>query len=115
MAGVYLIILFIRFFSNMAWLQRTRKRKCEGNHISDMKESTAFPRFILIGTPAKSMAKKSALSSMIARDLFWRAGNLMVQPVKQALNWLEKVLEDYGKIRRIREVITDHGPQFFAN
>ena len=28
---------------------------------------------------------------------------------------MRTALEDYGDIRRIREVITDHGTQFFAN
>lgn len=28
---------------------------------------------------------------------------------------VQKVLHDYGHIRRIREIITDHGPQFFSN
>ena len=32
-----------------------------------------------------------------------------------SIELVRKVLEDYGKIRKIREVITDHGPQFFAN
>jgi len=49
-----------------------------------MNESTAFPRFISIGTPAKSMAKMSVLSSMIVRDLFWLVENLLQQLAKQA-------------------------------
>ncbi len=32
-----------------------------------------------------------------------------------SIDLVEKVLEDYGEVRKIREVITDHGPQFFAN
>ncbi len=32
-----------------------------------------------------------------------------------SIDLVRKALEDYGEIRRIREVITDHGTQFFAN
>jgi transposase InsO family protein len=32
-----------------------------------------------------------------------------------SINLVRKVLEDYGEVRKIREVITDHGSQFFAN
>jgi putative transposase len=32
-----------------------------------------------------------------------------------SIGLVRKALEDYGEIRRIREVITDHGTQFFAN
>lgn len=32
-----------------------------------------------------------------------------------SINLVKKVLEDYGEVRKIREVITDHGSQFFAN
>lgn len=32
-----------------------------------------------------------------------------------SIDLVRMALEDYGEIRRIREVITDHGTQFFAN
>jgi putative transposase len=32
-----------------------------------------------------------------------------------SIDLVKKALEDYGEIRWIREVITDHGTQFFAN
>jgi putative transposase len=32
-----------------------------------------------------------------------------------SINLVGKVLEDFGEVRKIREVITDHGSQFFAN
>lgn len=32
-----------------------------------------------------------------------------------SIDLVRKVLEDYGEVRKIREVITDHGSQFFAN
>ena len=32
-----------------------------------------------------------------------------------SIGLVRKALEDYGEIRRIREVITDHGTKFFAN
>jgi hypothetical protein len=32
-----------------------------------------------------------------------------------SIDLVRKTQEDYGEIRRIREVITDHGTQFFAN
>jgi putative transposase len=32
-----------------------------------------------------------------------------------SINLVRKALEDYGEIRKISEVITDHGTQFFAN
>jgi hypothetical protein len=77
---------FTKFLSKMVWPQRTRKRKCAGNHISDMNESTAFPQFISIGTLAKLMAKRSVLSSMIVRDLFWLVENLLQQLANKASN-----------------------------
>jgi len=32
-----------------------------------------------------------------------------------SIGLVRKVIDDYGEINKIREVITDHGPQFFAN
>jgi transposase InsO family protein len=32
-----------------------------------------------------------------------------------SIGLVKKVLEDFGEVRKIREVITDHGTQFFAN
>jgi transposase InsO family protein len=32
-----------------------------------------------------------------------------------SINLVKRVLDEYGEIRRIKEVITDHGTQFFAN
>jgi len=32
-----------------------------------------------------------------------------------SIDLVKKALNDYGEIRKIREVITDHGTQFFAN
>jgi hypothetical protein len=70
MAGIYHTMPFIRFFSKTVWLMRIRKRREAGSHISDMNESTAYPQFTLIGTPAKSTAKRFVPSSMIVLDLF---------------------------------------------
>ena len=34
---------------------------------------------------------------------------------EQSIALVEQVLKEYGSIRRIREIITDHGAQFYAN
>ena len=34
---------------------------------------------------------------------------------EQSIALVEQVLKEYGSIRRIREIITDHGTQFYAN
>ena len=34
---------------------------------------------------------------------------------EQSIRLVEQVLKEYGYIRRIREIITDHGTQFYAN
>ena len=34
---------------------------------------------------------------------------------EQSIRLVEQVLKEYGHIRRIREIITDHGTQFYAN
>ena len=71
-------------FSKTVWLMRTRIRIDAGNHISDTNASTAFPLFTLIGTLAKSMAKRSVLSSMMVRDFFRLVENLLPELAKQA-------------------------------
>jgi hypothetical protein len=47
-----------------------KKRRNEGSPGSDMNENTASRQFILIGTLAGSMVKRSVWSSTIVRDLF---------------------------------------------
>ena len=34
---------------------------------------------------------------------------------EQSIRLVEQVLKEYGRVRRIREIITDHGSQFYAN
>jgi putative transposase len=42
-------------------------------------------------------------------------GEFPAATTENSIELVRKALEDYGDIRRIREVITDHGSQFFAN
>ena len=42
-------------------------------------------------------------------------GEFPAATAKASIDLVRKALEDYGEIRMIREVITDHGTQFFAN
>jgi putative transposase len=42
-------------------------------------------------------------------------GEFAVATAETSIGLVRKALEDYGEIRRIREVLTDHGTQFFAN
>jgi len=64
-----------------------KKRRNAGSPGSDMNENTASRQFILIGTRAGSMAKRSVLSSTIVRGLFWQAENFPRQLVKLASTW----------------------------
>lgn len=105
----------MKSFLKMAWLMRTRKRRNAGSPGSDTNESTASLQFILISTRAESMARRFVWSSMTARDLFLRAENFLEATGEASIDLVRMTLEDYGEIRRIREVITDHGTQFFAN
>ena len=60
-----------------------RKRNAE-NLGSDMNESIVSPQFILIGTPADSMAKRSAWFLTTALDSFSQAENFLLQLPKTA-------------------------------
>ena len=42
-------------------------------------------------------------------------GEFPAATAEASIELVRKTLEDYGEIRRIREVITDHGTQFYAN
>jgi putative transposase len=42
-------------------------------------------------------------------------GEFHAATAENSIDLVRKALEDYGEIRKIREVITDHGSQFFAN
>ena len=42
-------------------------------------------------------------------------GEFHAATAENIIELVRKALEDYGEIRKIREVITDHGSQFFAN
>jgi putative transposase len=42
-------------------------------------------------------------------------GEFPAATTENSIELVRKVLEDYGGIRKIQEVITDHGSQFFAN
>jgi len=42
-------------------------------------------------------------------------GERSAATVETSINLVKRVLDEYGEIRRIKEVITDHGTQFFAN
>jgi len=42
-------------------------------------------------------------------------GEFQAATAENSIELVRKALEDYGEIRKIREVITDHGTQFFAN
>ena len=42
-------------------------------------------------------------------------GEFAVATAEISIELVRKVLKDYGEVRRIREVVTDHGTQFFAN
>jgi len=42
-------------------------------------------------------------------------GEFTAATAENSIELVRKALEDYGEIRRISEVITDHGSQFFAN
>jgi transposase len=64
-----------------------KKRRNAGSPGSDTNENTASRQFILIGTRAGSMAKRSVWSSTIVRGLFWQAENSPRQLVKLASTW----------------------------
>jgi hypothetical protein len=51
----------------------------------------------------------------IVRDLFLQAGEFTTATNDASIGLVRKVLDDFGEIRKIKEVITDHGSQFFAN
>jgi transposase InsO family protein len=42
-------------------------------------------------------------------------GEFIAATGEASIDLVRKTLEDYGEIQKIREVITDHGTQFFAN
>ena len=42
-------------------------------------------------------------------------GEFQAATAENSIELVRKALEDYGEIRKIREVITDHGSQFFVN
>jgi len=42
-------------------------------------------------------------------------GEFHAATAENSIQLVRKAPEDYGEIRKIREVITDHGSQFFAN
>ena len=42
-------------------------------------------------------------------------GEFQAATAENSIELIRRALEDYGEILRIKEVITDHGSQFFAN
>ncbi len=52
---------------------------------------------------------------MTVPDTSWPAKSLMQQPLRTASILLKQVLDNYAWIRKIEQVITDRGTQFYAN
>jgi hypothetical protein len=71
-----------------------------------MNENIASLQFILIGTPVGSMAKRSAWFSTIAPRFILAGGKFHAATAENSIDLVRKPLEDYGEIRKIREVIT---------
>ena len=92
-----------------------KKRRNAGSPGSDMNENTASRQFILIGTRAGSMAKEVCVVLDDSSRFILAGGEFPAATGEASINLVRKALEDYCEIRRIREVITDHGTQFFAN